>query len=137
MYERGIDVANGDSVSIVIDVDDRTKDELCEIETQSRNLGYDLYFSNRSFECWLIMHFHGITKAMSQDELESELTTCLGRRYRKSEGIGKFDRSRVESAMKNAENIISDRIGYNSVCAERNPSTTVHILVKKILNTPQ
>lgn len=70
VQERSIDCKSGDFVSVVMDVDDLTSNELSSIESQCIASGYDLYISNRSFECWLILHFGSLTKPMSQDELE-------------------------------------------------------------------
>lgn len=133
-YERGIDLENGDSVSVVIDVDDRTDSELMDIERQCRERGYELYLSKRSFECWLILHFRKLTKAMTQEELESELSECIGHRYRKSEGICKMiTEESVRSAIERAGKIISDDEGCNNKCMHQDPSTAVHFLVKRIL----
>lgn len=135
VYERGIDFCNGDSVSIVIDVDNHSLSELMEVEKQCSKNGFTLYLSNRSFECWLIMHFHDLTKPMSQEELEDELTCCIDNKYRKSEGINRCIKEEdVKSAINRAIKKIPSETGCNSKCGCNNPSTTVHFLVMKIMS---
>ena len=132
--ERGIDFENGDIVAVVIDVDEKTSSELNDIENLCRESNMDLYLSNRSFECWLILHFGNLTKPYTQDELERILSHHIKCRYIKSEGIcKKIDDSNVRSAIERAEKNILDESGRNALCGDLNPSTTVHFLVKRIL----
>lgn len=131
--ERGIDLSGGDSVSIVMDVDYRTNEELEELDQGCKKQGYGLYLSNRSFECWLAMHFRALTKPMEQEELENLISKYIKHKYQKSEGIAKYiTDAHITSAIKNAECQISETGEYNIECAYKNPSTTVHILVKKL-----
>ena len=131
--ERGIDTDNGDTISVVIDMDQRSLSEIEEIESQCRENGFDLYLSNLSFEYWLILHFGNWTKASTQDELEEALSKHLGCRYVKSEGINsKIEGSNIDSAIEHAEARISDRLKRNEICSGLDPSTTVHFLVKDI-----
>ena len=133
--EYGIDIENGDTVSVVIDVDQRTRSELEEIEAQCAENGMELYISNISFEYWLVLHYKDLTKACSQEDLEHTLTECLKRRYVKSEGIGrKTIEKNLDSAIKRAKGRISDELGRNRLCAGLDPSTTVHFLVRKIID---
>ena len=134
-HEYGIDFGNGDTVSVVIDVDDRSADELRDVETQCMKRGFRLYLSNRSFECWLILHFKKLTKPMNQEELETFLSGCIGRKYRKSEGISKnIGDAEIKSAIARAEELVEDGEECSEVCYTQNPSTTVHHLVKKLIS---
>ncbi len=131
--ERGIDLSGGDSVSIVMDVDYRSQKELAELDQECKKRGFELYLSNRSFECWLSMHFKPLTKPMEQGELEDLISKHIKHRYQKSEGIARYITDRhIASAIANAECRISETGEYNIECAGMNPSTTVHILVKKL-----
>ena len=133
VMERGIETDNGDTVSIVIDMDQRSPSEIEDIELQCKEYGFNLYLSNRSFEYWLVLHFSNWTKASTQDELEQELSKHLGYRYIKSEGItGKVESSNIDLAIEFAEARISDQSKRNEICSRLDPSTTVHFLVKDI-----
>ena len=135
VHEYGIDFDNGDTVSVVIDVDDRREGELRNIESQCAEKGYRLYLSNRSFECWLILHFKKLTKSLTQDELEATLSECIGRKYKKSEGINKdIEDASIQSAISRAEELMKDGEGCNEKCYTLNPSTTVHCLVKRLMS---
>ncbi len=133
--ERGVDLSSGDSVSIVMDVDYRTKKELEELDQDCKKQCYELYLSNRSFECWLAMHFKSLTKPMEQEELENLISKHIKHKYQKSEGIAKYIGDKhIASAIRNAEGHISETGEYNVECTCKNPSTTVHILVKKLVS---
>ena len=135
VHEYGIDFGDGDTVSVVIDVDDRSADELRDIEAQCMKKGFRLYLSNRSFECWLILHFRKLTKPMNQDELEMILSECIGRKYKKSEGISKdIGDSDILSAIERAEELVNGDEDNSAVCYTMNPSTTVHRLVKIMIS---
>lgn len=132
--ERNIDLKNGDTVSIVIDKDDHEISELEEIEKQCKTNNYDLYLSNRSFECWLLMHFRDLTKPMSQNELEDALSKCIGVKYRKSEGIRRcFNEKYLKSALTRANKRIPNENERNSICVKNDPSTTIHFLMNKLM----
>ena len=133
VLERGIDVDNGDTVSVVIDMDQRPPSEIKDIESQCMEHGFNLYLFNISFEYWLILHFSNWTRASTQDELEEELSKHLGCKYIKSEGINnKIETSSIDSAIRYAEARISDQSKRNEICSGLDPSTTVHFLVKDI-----
>ena len=131
--ERGIDFEIGDTISIVVDVDERTELEIKEIEQQCEEYGMNLYLSNRSFECWLCFHFVDLTKPLSQKELEDILAEKMGCKYYKTEGINKhINDSNVDAAIRRATLKISNEKEKNTECLKINPSTSVHFLVKNI-----
>ncbi len=133
LNEYSLDFENGDTVSVVIDVDQRTFKELKAIESESNENGMELYLSNVSFEYWLVLHFKDWSRASTQEELEQILSDCLKRRYVKTEGIGKKTiEANLDSAIKRAEKRISEESNRNELCGKNNPSTTVHFLVRKI-----
>lgn len=128
--ERGTDINNGDTVAVVIDVDERSKDEVNNIEKHCSKQNYRLFISNRSFEVWLIMHFRDITRPMNQEELEGILSECLGTKYKKTDGIRKkISTDDVNQAIIRASKRIPKLDGSINKIFESNPSTTVHFLV--------
>ncbi len=132
---HGIDVEQGDSVHIVIDLDEKTPEQISEIEEQFRKNGFELHLSNCSFEYWLLLHFKDYSKTALQKELEEELTKQIGCKYDKPTGIRKYLKAgAVQNAIRRAEKRILNESEPNRCCSETNPSTTVHILVKKLIS---
>jgi len=128
----GIDLKSGDRLAIVTDDDGAYDEESISVfQTECKRKGYELFLSNVSFEVWLLMHYERFSIPYTQDELEERLTSHLGHKYRKSQGIP-FDLALVKKAVGNAAYNLPE--GDNADCLKRNPSTRLHFLVGEILD---
>lgn len=78
------------------------------------------------------MHFRSIDKPLTQEEMKSELSKFLKQKYSKTGNYQKIY-ANVEKAMVRANNVIDSSDNCNKRCLMKNPSTTVHLLVKCIL----
>jgi len=104
------------------------------LELASNN-GIEAIWSNECFEIWYLLHFCYRNTAVSRQELCKELSkkNRLNRRYDKAD-VSLF--SELEAslyvAIKNAERLL-EHFGKEHNPERDNPSTNVHILVKKLL----
>lgn len=82
------------------------------------------------------MHFKDVTKAMTQKELEDELSNCTKKKYEKSEGIRKMiSDDDIDEAIDRASKHISNFDDSIDSCFNCNPNTTVHFLVKSLIDS--
>ena len=127
-----LDPFNGDLVAIVMDLDDRfTKGEIADMERRCKELGYDLFLSNPSFEVWLLSHFRVLTHAYTPSELVEDLDRELGGKYSKSRGF-EIDDEMVDRAIRNSRKLLPDSECTPLGCYEQNPSTMVHFFMEKV-----
>ena len=130
--KHGLDPARGDLVAIVMDLDNRFEYEVIEsMAGRCRELGYELFISNPSFEVWLLCHFELPTHPYTPVELMEEMDRVMGRRYGKSSGFDLTD-PMVDKAIRNSRRLLPDEECNVSGCFKRNPSTMVHALVESI-----
>lgn len=94
-------------------------------------------YSNECFELWLLLHFKYTSAPLCAKEYIEKLNSCLSKvskkKYTKSmknihELICEFE----ANAIKNAEKLMRFHAGKNIPISKKNPSTTVHLLVKRI-----
>ncbi len=132
MKDYGIDPKHGDRVAIVTDLDLRyTPEQVAGMKAECDRWGIELYVSNPCFEVWLLQHFMEYRKPSNPEDLIPYMSEVLGRKYNKAELLD-WDRELVFKALKNAEKLFGK--DCNVVwCAEHNPSTNVHILVKDLV----
>ncbi len=134
MTRRQMELDKGDKAVIVTDVDRHTSQDVMDFDKDCTKQGIGLFVSNPSFEVWLVLHFERITRWMSCEELNDELTRILGRRYVKSESIP-FDNDRLETAITNGFAQFDDSKNRNEQCLGNDVSrTTLHLLVKEIMD---
>ncbi len=88
-------------------------------------------YSNEAFELWYLLHFSYMQARISRRDYQLKLSTLLGRRYKKNDKV-LYDElvDKQETAIRNAERLLL--IHTCSRCSEKNPSTTVHLLVKEL-----
>lgn len=132
MKDYEIDPKHGDRVAIVTDLDLRyTPEQVAWMKAECDRWGIELYVSNPCFEVWLLQHFMEYRKPSNPEDLIPYMSEVLGRKYNKAELLD-WDRELVFKALKNAEKLFGK--DCNVVwCAEHNPSTNVHILVKDLV----
>jgi len=133
--EYGISKKDGDRSAVVYDVDQNTGDSISKSEEICKRNGAEMYISNPSFECWLLMHFQDVGGGCTQDSLEDSLTVVLGCRYEKSNEInGKIDDTKIREAISRSSKRICIREKRNKDCLKTYPSSTLHFLVGDILD---
>lgn len=122
----------GDRTVIVTDVDLHSDGDVRTFDENCEKAGVELFVSNPSFEVWLLLHYREITRWMSCEELNDELTRVLGRKYVKSEGIP-YDKDRLDNALRNGFRQFDDYRRRNELCLGKDRCrTSLHLLVKEI-----
>lgn len=130
--DNRIELEGNDELAIVTDNDGRyTAAEAEEFGQKCEKHNIQLYISNTSFEVWLLMHYSEISRAYTQEELESALSKALGKKYSKSSGIP-LDEEKLKIAMQNAEKRLPYGKGPGD-CINISSSTMVHYLVSNLV----
>lgn len=119
-----------DIAAVVMDKDANSIETMLELEQEYRKEGISLYVSNPSFEVLLLMHYTIPSGDLHQKDLEDLLSMRLGHKYEKSKGIP--DDADPHVAIENAEKVLPD--ADTESCLRHPLSTTVHILVRSILD---
>ena len=133
MKDYEIDPRHGDRVAIVTDLDLRyTPEQVDDMKCECERLGIELYVSNPCFEVWLLEHFIEFRKPSNPKDLIPYMNEVLGKRYDKAELLN-WDRELVSRALTNAERLFGKDCDV-VWCAEHNPSTNVHVLVKDLID---
>lgn len=92
-----------------------------------------MYISNPSYEYWLCLHFEKPRGITAQDDLESQISKNLGRKYRKGEDLSRnITEDMVTQAISRASSVLRDEEDHIRRCLGTLPSTTLHILVKNL-----
>lgn len=125
-----------DEVWCVFDRDNFAKENFnAAFEIANANPKIKIAYTNEAFELWYLLHFHYYDTAMHRDEYEEKLSTKenLGFPYKKNlEDMYEILLDKQEKAIKHAETL------YNSYQEHKpesdNPSTTVHLLIKRLHN---
>lgn len=90
-------------------------------------------YSNEAFELWYLLHFEYYQNGMSREVYSNLLSAHLGVRYMKNDEkvFGLLNElGNVELAIERAELLIKQAQGTSPALA--NPTTQVHLLVKKL-----
>lgn len=89
-------------------------------------------YTNEAFEAWYLMHFHYCDAALSRTTYGDRLTEALERPYRKNDpSMYATLQERQATAIRNAERLLASYGAAHDPEAD-NPSTTVHLLVKRL-----
>ncbi|MEH2095934.1 abortive phage infection protein [Nostoc sp. 'Peltigera membranacea cyanobiont' 213] len=120
-----------DRVWCVFDRDSWTTEDFNNAIKNAKDQGFEVAYSNESFELWYILHFEYLNSGIPRSDYLRKLTSLFGRTYQKnSETIYDELFEKQSIAIKNAENLLKQ---YNpQIPAKDNPSTTVHLLVKEL-----
>lgn len=120
-----------DRVWCVFDRDSWTTEDFNNAIKNAKVQGFEVAYSNESFELWYILHFEYLNSGIPRSDYLRKLTSLFGRTYQKnSETIYDELFEKQSIAIKNAENLLKQ---YNpQIPAKDNPSTTVHLLVKEL-----
>lgn len=132
MKEKRIDPGAGDIVALVTDADVLTPGDFDRLAALCSKADVDLHISNPCFEIWLLQYFGRYSKSRSSKELEEEMNAALAPGgYVKGRWYPVFG-SKVEVAVKNADYLFGRECTVNG--CRRNPCTSVHVLVKRLLS---
>lgn len=120
---------------VVFDKDENTNDIFNSAIDQAINHGFNVAYSNQSFEFWFILHFQYHLGSMHRNTFRTRLSRHLRIPYEKNKETCKKLYTLLlpyqQKAIQNAE-IIYGRIGDHSNIANEESSTTVHELVKTL-----
>jgi len=120
-----------DQIWCVFDRDSWTEADFNSAIRDAQAEGFEVAYSNESFELWYILHFEFLNTGIPRSDYIHKLTYLLGCEYQKnSESIYNKIINRQTTAIKNAENLFKQYDPPNP--ARDNPSTTVHLLVQEL-----
>ena len=124
----------GDMIWCVFDRDDNTNDMLAKAKRQALKEGYQIAFSNPSFEIWFLLHFQDQTTPVENCEAAIKLLKKKGRleQYEKNRDIYEQLKPLQEMAVKRAKKL-AERLRTENIdilTRESNPATTVSELVE-------
>ena len=90
-------------------------------------------YSNDAFELWVLLHYQDLKTSTHRDQLCKMLSKHIGVKYEKSNDLYQKIKDSRLTALKRA----SDLLKLHSKKPESaNHSTTIHLLVNKLLNEP-
>lgn len=119
-------------VWVVIDRDDQDKlfDEAISL---ARSNDIKIAYSVECFEFWFLLHFNYYQTSMRRAEYYKMLTDLLSFKYEKHLDIYKKIKSNEDEAIRRAEKLEKQHNDSGiTIFHKRNPSTTVHLLVKRL-----
>lgn len=127
------------NIWIVFDKDDF--DDFDKAIANAKSKGYDVAWSNQSFEYWLYLHFHYTDSALHRSDWEEKLEKLFARNNLSNGTYEKNDDEIFEimnsfggpkAAIKNAKRRMA-KFKQGKKPSEYDPGTTVHILVEELL----
>lgn len=141
--EKKIRIQNGefdeevDEAWVVLDRDANPLNKLdkahfnCALELAKTN---NIFFacSIDAFELWYLLHYQDLWTATHRDQLCKMLAIHIGGKYEKTDDLYKELKPFRSAAIKRAKNLLKSVMPPG----DANPSTTVHLLVEKLLNEP-
>lgn len=125
-----------DQVWCVFDRDDWPSQDFNNAIHKAESYDLQVAYSNEAFELWYVLHFEFLNTGIPRDDYIKKLTQLLGKKYQKnSDTIYDELRNRLVTAIRNAEKLLAS---YNSSNpGQNNPSTTVHLLVKELIQSEE
>lgn len=117
-------------IIIIVDKDDTTTEELTKLKNKCLRSGYLLIYSNVCFELWLLLHFEKVTFFTTRENLNSSLSSKLGKSYKKTDKRF-FEQvvKKYEVALKNSERMEDGIPEFN-----KNPYTNMKELLNNYFN---
>ncbi len=131
------DQSNGDEIWCVFDRDNNSDADLGSAEQLARRLGYQIAYSNPSFELWYLLHFVDQRGKLADSDAVERLLDRQERlpEYDKTKDYSaRLQRYRTEAivrAQRRLEELATE--GQKLIRREGNPYTTVHELVQYLL----
>lgn len=143
--EKNLRIANGtfdeevDEAWVVLDRDANPVNKLDKshfnqaLQNAEKNKIFVAY-SNDAFELWFLLHYQDLWTAMHRGQLDKMLSMHLSRKYEKPDDVYREIKKFRSHALKRASGLLKK---YGKIIPENaNPSTTVHILVEKLMGEP-
>lgn len=117
-------------IIIIVDKDDTTTEELTKLKNKCLRSGYLLIYSNACFELWLLLHFEKVTFFTTRENLNSSLSSKLGKSYKKTDKRF-FEQvvKKYEVALKNSKRMEGGIPEFN-----KNPYTNMKELLNNYFN---
>jgi hypothetical protein len=126
-YVKNAELRKGDEAWVVVDRDSWQEEHLDRLqEWAQRASGRGFALSNPKFEYWLLLHFEDGSRVRTPDDCDRRLKARVPD-YDKHIHPGKFTEERIVRAVERA------RGRHTPPGWPRNPGTTVHLLVERIL----
>lgn len=126
-----------DEAWVVLDRDTNLRNKLDKIHfnkaleiTNINNI--HVAYSNDAFELWLLLHFQDLWSATHRSQLNKLLSKHINEKYEKPLDLYKEIKNHRSDALRRAAKLFK----IDEAPAECNPSTTIHILVEKLLAEP-
>lgn len=114
----------------VFDRDEFPLDRFNQALLLARQSGFQVAYSNPSFEFWYLLHFGFSDRPMTRHACASDLGTQLGCTYEKNLRLYKQMKPNQDDAIANAIKLLARYPSPDP--ANDNPSTTVHLLVQEL-----
>ena len=135
LKEEAIKADEGyDQVWCVFDRDDWPPQDFNSAIHKAENHDLKVAYSNEAFELWYVLHFEFLNTGIPRDDYCKKMTKHLGKKYQKNSDII-YDEliNKQPTAIRNAERLLAS---YDySTPGQDNPSTTVHLLVKELIQS--
>jgi abortive phage resistance protein, putative len=115
-YWKGKRIYDQELKGVIIDKDALTEEDFNSILTDATNKGIEVFFSNYTFEVWLLAHFEPITKGiLPAVTLKEKLSRYLSQEYKKGDA-GQLSKIAVnfDQAVENTRNVCE--ISYDTQC---------------------
>lgn len=121
-----------DQVWCVFDKDDFPIDHFENAIQQAVDHDIHVAYSNQAFELWYVLHFEYLHAAIDRKTYMKKLNGYLKMEYEKNDPqMYQLLRCKIDTAIRNAERLMKEY--QPSQPGKDDPSTTVHILVKALL----
>ena len=135
LKEEAIKADEGyDQVWCVFDRDDWPPQDFNSAIHKAENHDLKVAYSNEAFELWYVLHFEFLNTGIPRDDYCKKMTKHLGKKYQKNSDII-YDEliNKQPTAIRNAERLLAS---YDySTPGQDNPSTTVYLLVKELIQS--
>ncbi|HNW82352.1 MAG TPA: RloB family protein [bacterium] len=130
--EKTYDIKQFDQVWAVFDKDSFSNENFNAAIKKAHKKKMKVAYSNEAFELWYLLHFHNYNTGMSRDQYKEKLTETLGHEYKKnSTTMYEEIKNRQATAIKNASKLLTN-FSRGETPSQRNPSTTVFMLVEEM-----
>ena len=100
--------------------------------TLAKTHNISVAYSNDSFELWILLHYQDLGTSTHRDQLFKMLKKHRNKKYEKGSDLYREIKGLRQNALKRSARLHNSQNRPESA----NPSTTVHLLVKQLMNEP-
>lgn len=131
--------SDSDECWVVFDRDSFEKYDFDNAIAKAGANGIKVAYSNESFELWFLLHFKYLTTALNRDQINEKLNEIIKKKHKidyakNSTKMYSYIMDLENDAIRNAKNLLSKEHCGVKLCSDKNPSTTVHLLVESLNN---